>query len=111
MAPIKQIDYNTVDKLCAIQCTGEEIACILEVDYDTLNTRIKEDKGMSFSDYFEQKRQGGKASLRRLQFKKAESGDSTMLIWLGKQYLKQKDKSEQELTDKRKIEIHNDLGE
>jgi hypothetical protein len=35
--------------------------------------------------------QTGKASLRRMQFKAAEDGNVTMLIWLGKQFLGQKD--------------------
>ena len=29
------IDYKTLEKLCAIHCTGEECAAILGVDYDT----------------------------------------------------------------------------
>ena len=33
----------------------------------------------------------GRASLRRMQFKAAEQGNATMQIWLGKQYLDQKD--------------------
>lgn len=36
----------------------------------------------------------GKASLRRMQFKSAEDGNVTMQIWLGKQMLGQRDKSE-----------------
>ena len=92
--PKIKIDFATVDKLCSIQCTGEEIASILNVDYDTLNARIKEKFGKSFSDYFESKRGTGKASLRRLQWKAAEDGNATMLIWLGKQYLGQRDKQD-----------------
>ncbi len=97
-APKKQVDYKILDGLCAIQCTGEEIASVLDIDYDTLNTRIKEDTGLTFSDYFKQKQTKGKASLRRFQWKQAEAGDKTMLIWLGKQYLGQKDKQEIENT-------------
>ena len=33
-------------------------------------------------------------SLRRMQFEKAQTGNTTMLIWLGKQMLGQKDKIE-----------------
>lgn len=49
---------------------------------------------MSFAEYSDQKRAKGKLSLRRKQFQLALSGDRTMLIWLGKQYLGQVDKSE-----------------
>ena len=97
--PRVNIDYDLVDKLCSIQCTGEEIASVLEIDYDTLNNRIKQDKGKGFSDYFNIKRAKGKISLRRRQWKSAvEEGNVTMMIWLGKQYLGQSDK--QELTGK-----------
>ena len=91
--PRKQIDWETVDKLCAIQCTGNEIAAFVSVDYDTLNAAAKRDHGMGFSDYFAQKSAPGKISLRRVQFQTAtEDRNPTMLIWLGKQMLDQQDK-------------------
>ena len=41
------------------------------------------------------KHQGeGKASLRRAQWKAAQDGNPTMLVWLGKQMLGQRDKQE-----------------
>lgn len=79
-----------VDKLCAIQCTGEEIASVLGVNYDTLNLRIKETYSQSFSDYFKSKSGAGKASLRRTQFELAKK-NAAMCIWLGKQYLGQRE--------------------
>ena len=88
----KKIDYDQLDKLCAIQCTGEECAAILKMDYDTLNAALKRDKKGGFSDYFKSKSAYGKASLRRRQFKAAEDGNATMLVWLGKQWLGQLDK-------------------
>lgn len=92
--PRIELDYNTIDKLCAIQCTGEEIASVLNIDYDTLNRRIKQDTDMSFTEYFIKKAGNGKASLRRRQFELAANGNVTMLVWLGKQYLGQSDKSD-----------------
>ncbi len=102
----KQIDYKILDNLCLIQCTGEECASILGIDYDTLNNRLKEDTGSGFSDYYAQKSAGGKVSLRRKQYQKAvEEGNPTMLIWLGKQWLGQKDGIEQETTDAKPLSI------
>lgn len=102
----KQIDYAQLDKLCAIQCTGEECAAFLGMDYDTLNNRLKEDGGAGFSDYYAQKSAGGKVSLRRKQYQKAvEEGNPTMLIWLGKQWLGQKDGIEQETADAKPLSI------
>ena len=100
--PRKEIDYEKLDKLCAIQCTGEECASILGMDYDTLNNHLKEDKGVGFSDYFKEKSATGKMSLRRKQFAMAET-NPTMAIWLGKQYLGQRDKKEVEHSGEMKL--------
>ena len=95
--PRAVIDYDTLKKLCAIHCTGEECAAILGVDYDTLDTALKRDKHGGFSEYFKKHSAKGKMSLRRRQFEQAESGNTTMLVWLGKQYLGQTDKVDQHL--------------
>ena len=95
--PRAVIDYKTLQKLCAIHCTGEECAAILGVDYDTLDTALKRDKHGGFSEYFKKHSAKGKMSLRRRQFEQAESGNTTMLVWLGKQYLGQTDKVDQHL--------------
>ena len=92
--PTKEIDYTKLDAMCAIQCTGEECSAILGMDYDTLNNRLKKDGNGGFSEYFKLKGANGKMSLRRKQFEQASSGNSTMLIWLGKQWLGQAEKSE-----------------
>ena len=93
-APKKAIDYDMLDKLCAIMCTGEECAEMLGIDYDTLNNRLKEDVSVGFSDYFKRKSTKGKVSLRRSQFLAATEDNSVpMMIWLGKQHLGQTDKS------------------
>jgi hypothetical protein len=89
-----QVDWELVDNLCQIQCTGEEIASTLGISYDTIERRCKEDHKEKLADYIKKKAEGGKASLRRMQYKAAEKGNPTMLIWLGKQYLGQSDKQE-----------------
>lgn len=83
--------YKQICSLCAIQCTAEEIASVLDISVDTLERRIYERDGIRFAEFFKAKRKVGFASLRRMQWEKAKSNDSTMLIWLGKQYLGQKD--------------------
>lgn len=87
-------DWQTIEAACKIQCTGEEIASLMDMDYDTLNARIYEKFGYHFSDYIKTLSASGKASLRRLQWKAAEGGNTTMLVWLGKQHLGQSDKQE-----------------
>jgi len=94
--PRIEIDWDKVDSMLRAQCSGMEIADALGIHKDTLYDRTVIDKGMSFSDYSASRQSGGKGLLRHAQFKKAMSGNHPMLIWLGKQYLKQKD-TEQDL--------------
>ena len=92
--PQKQIDYVALEGLCKIQATGEECAAILDISYINLNKKLKEDGHDGFVGYYKKYSAGGRASLRRKQMQVALSGDNTLLIWLGKQYLEQKDKLE-----------------
>ena len=65
------------------------------IDYDTLDRRLKEDGHGGFTEHYSKKSAGGKMSLRRRQFKSAvEDGNVQMMIWMGKQLLKQSDKQE-----------------
>ena len=82
--PKKQIDYKTVEKLANIQCTQEEIANFLELSVRTLQ------RDEEFCRIYKKAQDSGKMSIRRMQFKLAEN-NATMAIWLGKQYLKQRD--------------------
>jgi len=109
--PTKEIDYNMFVNLCKIQCTEAEVCSVLEVTDKTLNLRLKDKYGQGFSEVFKKFAEHGKASLRRFQFKSAEGGNATMQIWLGKQYLNQKDRQDITSDDKRieavKVEIVN----
>ena len=89
--PKKIIDKAAFEKLCALQCTQEEICGVLGVNSDTLSKWCKKEYKANFSEVFKEKRQVGKMSLRRSQFKLAEK-NATMAIWLGKQYLDQRDR-------------------
>lgn len=92
--PLIDIDWPQVEQLCKIQCTQEEIAAVVGCCLDTLQTRCADEIGVTFSEFYKQKKEGGKASLRRNQWKLAQDGNATMQIWLGKQYLDQIDKKE-----------------
>ena len=89
--PEKAIDESLLKNLCMIQCTEKEMCAVLEVDPDTLQAYIMKVHKKTFSEYYEIYKGQGRVSLRRLQFRKAEEGNVSMLIWLGKQYLDQKD--------------------
>jgi len=83
--PKIELDYHTIETLSNIQCTQVEIANVLGVSVDTLQ------RDKQFNEIYKKGMENGKASLRRLQWKSAQDGNTTMLIWLGKQYLSQKD--------------------
>lgn len=91
--PRKEINEKLFENLCAIQCTEKEICAVLGCCEDTLNAWCKRTYKMTFSDTYKSKKMLGKSSLRRTQFRLAEKSAS-MAIWLGKQYLGQKDAGE-----------------
>lgn len=99
--PKKEVDIELLEKLASIQCTNDEICSIIKIDERTLQRR--------FADVIKLGREQGKASLRRLQWEAAKKGNTAILIWLGKQYLGQKDKIDFaeddgfEFTDKDKV--------
>lgn len=88
--PRKEIDQKIFENLCGIQCTESEICSVFECCEDTLNAWCKRTYNATFSDTYKEKRQVGKVSLRRMQFRLAEK-NAGMAIWLGKQYLDQRD--------------------
>lgn len=91
--PKSVINQKQFEELCHIQCTQEEICAVLDVDDVTLNKWCKENYGKGFSEVFRQKREGGKTSLRRKQWKLADT-NASMAIFLGKNMLGQTDKQE-----------------
>jgi len=70
----------------------------MQMGYTTLQLRCKEDQGISLQHYIKEMGADGRMSIRRWQMAKAKEGNPTMLIWLGKQYLGQKDKREDDHT-------------
>ena len=93
--PRKEIDQKQFENLCGLQCTLEEFCGWFNVTDKTLDSWCKRTYGKSFSEVFREKRGLGKISLRRSQWRLAEK-NANMAIWLGKQYLGQKDQEVQE---------------
>lgn len=88
--PRKEIDQKQFENLCGLQCTKEEICGWFECSEDTIERWCKRTYRLSFAVVFAQKRGKGKISLRRSQFQLAEK-NASMAIWLGKQYLGQRE--------------------
>lgn len=78
-----KLDHDLIFKLATLHCTYAEIAEVAGTTVAILEKRFK--------NLIEKGRAEGKKSLRRAQMEKALAGDVRMLIWMGKQYLDQKD--------------------
>lgn len=91
--PRINIDYDQLEQLCKIHCTGDECAAVLGISYASLNVGLKRDGHKSFLEYNKIYSNQGKASLRRVQWKKAIRDENVpMIIWLSRNYLGQTDK-------------------
>lgn len=88
--PRIEIDNVTFENLCHLQCTLAEIAQWFKCSEDTVERWCKRNYGMTFADAYKKYSAGGRISLRRTQFRLAEKSAS-MAIFLGKQYLGQRD--------------------
>jgi len=90
--PEKPIDWERVDELLECGCLGNEIAAHYNMHPNTFYDRVVSKYNMSFTDYQAEKKYKGDSLIREAQFKKAlKKLDNTMLIWLGKQRLGQKE--------------------
>lgn len=89
--PRLKIDTELLEKLAQIHCTSEEAAAILNCSKDTLEKR--------YSAVLKRGREKGLASLKRRMWDAAvNEGNTTMMIWLSKQYLGMSDQVKQETT-------------
>lgn len=63
--PSAKIDWNEVDEMLKIQCTGVEIAEELGINPETLYDACKRDHKIGFSEYSQQKRAKGVTHARK----------------------------------------------
>ncbi len=95
--PPKEIDWKMFESLCAIQCTQDEIANIMRVDSETLRKHARlEYKENDYSLIHKKLSDCGKVSLRRNQYNLSKK-NASVAIWLGKQWLGQKDEQAQDV--------------
>lgn len=90
--PRLDLDWGVIDMLCAAQCTGEEIAAHLGIDYDTLQSHCLKEQGVGYSEYFAVKRLKGFVSLRAKRWQRALAGDTTLIIYLSKALFHESDR-------------------
>ena len=104
--PKKEISQQQFEAMCGIQCTQAEICDVLDITDKPLNNWCKETYGCGFSEIYKKKSASGKMSLRRHQFELAKKYPA-MAIFLGKNYLGQRDVIEQ--TNNNKFEEVKDI--
>ena len=83
------IKPEDVEKLASYGCSNSEIASFFGCDESLISK--------SYSRNITKGKEKGKIRLRQMQWKAAERGNVSMLIWLGKQVLGQTDKQEVEV--------------
>ena len=87
------IDFKELERLCYMQCSEIEIAEWFHCGISTIVSRVREQFGISFQEYFQKHRVGGLISLRRNMFKLSEK-NANMAIFLAKNWLGMVDKTE-----------------
>lgn len=85
---------GTLRQLARIKCTEREAAAVLDISQTLLNRRLNEkNRDNEFARAWDDGQEFGNYSLRRLQWRLANKGNAALAIWLGKQWLGQKDVS------------------
>jgi hypothetical protein len=93
--PPKPIDWDFVEELLMSGSHGTEIASHFDMHHNTFYEAVQDKYGLNFTELKEEKREKGNSLIRMKQFQKAlgitDTGDNTLLIWLGKNRLSQTD--------------------
>lgn len=88
--PRIEIPKKEFQNLCGLMCTLDEIAGFFECSNDTIERWCKREYKESFADVYKKYSVKGRISIRRYQMRLAEK-NASMAIFLGKNYLGQKD--------------------
>ena len=91
--PIIELDQEQFEKLCELQCTKLEICGWFRITDKTLENWVKRTYKRGFSEVYAEKKGVGLIALRRAQFQLAQK-NAAMAIFLGKNYLGQRDSLE-----------------
>ena len=89
------IDLVELEKLCVLQCTQREMAAWFSCTERTIESYAKRPE---VAEVMARGRAKGQISVRRAQMKLLEAGNATMGVWLGKQFLGQRDVTPVELS-------------
>lgn len=98
--------WKLLDSLIIWSAHSEYIAEQLGISEDTLSKRIKEQSGLTFTEYRNKKKEAIRINLFKKQYDEAMKGNTALLIWLGKNECGQSDKQEiHETSTQRIVEV------
>lgn len=104
--PFLEIDFAVLDALLQFKVSAEFCANHLGISRDTLYRRIKENTGMTFSEYHNLKKEGTATKLQQKAIYLAlEKGDKDMIKFLLKNFADFSDKVETKTELVGRIEI------
>jgi hypothetical protein len=95
----KEIDFKVLDALLQFKASKRYCAKYLDVSEDTVERRIKEKTGQTFSGYADEQLDGTRLKLQQKAIQLALKGDRTMLIFCLKNLCNWSDKVETSLGD------------
>jgi hypothetical protein len=93
------IDFKVLDALVQFKVTKGFVADYLKVSEDTVEKRIKENTGMTFTEYSKLKQQNVAYKLQQKCIEQALKGDRTLMIFALKNMANWSDKVEQTAID------------
>jgi hypothetical protein len=93
---LEEMEFDGWDQLEVLAVWGSAEFCSqkLGISPDSLDRRLRERYGHGFAEYKHKIQEPLRINLMKKQYDVAMSGNTALLIWLGKQYLKQSDKVE-----------------
>ena len=85
-------DLKAIKQLAISQASQNEICGYLHINRQVLQREFLASTGETLETFLDAHRNKGRGMIRIKQFDSAMSGNVGMLVWLGKQYLEQSDK-------------------
>lgn len=97
--PEIELKWDVLDAVLQYGAQLTDCAEFCGCSEDTIQNRIKQEFGLTFTEYRARKLGRTRVSIMKKQIEKALAGDTTMLIWVGKNICNQADKISTEVDD------------
>ena len=83
------IPWGIVRNMAAYFCPIKDICAGLDMSYETVNNRCKEENGMTLGEYLSSGEGKGRNEIRKHQMLLLQRGNAAMAKWMGMQHLGQ----------------------